>query len=159
MATRTVLVVDSSEVEAQIVERSLRDSGSRIGIVLARTTLEAEMYLHSESLQAAAEKPTPDLILIDVNIPPIGGLELLKRIKSDNRTRWIPIVMMSERIGESDVQALYRAGANSYLDKPSDMRQFNAMISTTARYWLSINLNAATAARVLVGTSSHSLEP
>src|SRR5689334_19045052 len=102
MAQRTVLVVEDSEVEAQMLERGLRNAISRSAVVLVNTTTEAEKYLFLDD----GKRPNPDLVVLDVRIPPAGGMGLLKKLRSNARTRTIPVVMMSSHMADPDVEDL-----------------------------------------------------
>lgn len=81
----------------------------------------------------------PIIILLDVNIPGLNGLEVLKRIKSNEKTRSIVVVMLTTSSEESDLKQAYISGANSYIRKPVDFQKFADMISQLSRYWLSVN--------------------
>lgn len=137
---RTVLVVEDSEPEARVLERALRDTIARSTIVLVRSTTDAEHYLFSDA-SFNGLRTRPDLVVLDVKVPLAGGLDLLKKVRSDARTKAIPVLMMSGELGDQDVQELYRSGANSYLDKPVDSQEFVMMVSTAAHYWLGLNMS------------------
>src|SRR4051812_1445313 len=114
MGSRTVLVVEDSSDEAQILEEGLRGSIPRCSMVFCATTTDAEKYLFADP---RATKALPDLIVLGVSMPPLGGLELLQKIRSNVRTKRIPVLVMSETMPEEHIRAIYRNGANSYLVK------------------------------------------
>src|SRR4051812_36408737 len=128
MAMRTVLVVEDSKAEAEMLERGLRSALVRSAVVLVNTTTEAEAYLFSETDAAGSKASNPDLVMLDVKIPPEGGVELLRKLRSNAKTQSIPVVMMSGQLRDQDVQYLYQSGANSYLDKPVDFQEFISLI-------------------------------
>jgi CheY-like chemotaxis protein len=139
MALRRVLLVEDSEVDALMLERGLREAVPRSAIVHCCTTTEAEQILFPEP------RPTfhsnPDLVVLDVRVPPAGGVSLLEKVRNHDSTKSIPVLMMSSDIGDLDVQDLYDLGANSYLDKPLEYSEFCRIVTAAARYWLNLNLN------------------
>ncbi len=139
VAARTVLVIEDSEVEAQMLERGLRGSGSARHVVCVNTTTAAEGYIFAGSGRLGS---IPDLVVLDVKVPPSGGLAFLKMLRSDERTRSIPVLMMSGEMGDQDLGDLYRFGANSFLDKPVDGQEFVSLVTAAANYWLTLNLSA-----------------
>jgi two-component system response regulator len=141
MRLQTVLVVEDSEVEARMLERGLVGASLRNAVIVATTTTDAEQYLFTDSTLAGGNRPNPDLVVLDVKVPPAGGLALLQRMRADTRTKRIPVVMMSGALRDEDVQDLYNSGANSFLDKPVDFQEFISLIGSAARYWLGLNLN------------------
>jgi two-component system response regulator len=81
----------------------------------------------------------PALVLLDVNLPGIGGLEVLRRIRADERTSTVPVVMLSTSREPRDIRASYRLGANSFVRKPLSFTRFEAAVRTLASYWLEVN--------------------
>lgn len=142
MSTRTVLLVEDSEAEAQMLERGLRSSDKTSTVVRVTTTTEAEVYISARTQTMDCRRVLPDLVVIDVKVPPAGGLAFLKMLRSDERTRGIPVLMMSGQLHDCDVQDLYRSGANSYIDMPLDGQEFVALVTAAAKYWLNLNLSA-----------------
>jgi len=88
----------------------------------------------------------PHLILLDLNLQPMGGLEVLRRIRADPRTRTIPIVMLTASDEENDLLESYRLGVNSYIVKPVDFKQFKEAARLVAEYWLLLNRSPSRAA-------------
>ncbi|MFI5384747.1 MAG: response regulator [Fimbriimonadales bacterium] len=142
MVWRTVLVVEDGEIDAKLLERALADKISRSAVVLVNTTTDAERYLFADGPGAGTRKGPPDLVVLNVKAPPSGGLDLLKKVRSDSRTRAIPVLAMSQELQDQDVRDLYRSGANSYMDRPVDFQEFVSMVSAAAHYWLGLNLSA-----------------
>lgn len=82
---------------------------------------------------------SPALVLLDINLPKIGGLEVLRRIRADDRTRYLPVVVLTTSAERTDVFDSYRFGANSFVRKPVSYSQFAETVQVLARYWLEIN--------------------
>ncbi|HVT12001.1 MAG TPA: response regulator [Fimbriimonadaceae bacterium] len=140
MAARTVLVVEDSDVESQMLEKGLRSSGSARTVVCVNSTTAAEGYIFAGS--DGGQGSVPDLVVLDVKVPPAGGLAFLKMLRSNERTRGVPVLMMSSEMRDQDVGDLYRSGANSFLDKPVDGQEFISLVTAAANYWLTLNLSA-----------------
>jgi two-component system response regulator len=81
----------------------------------------------------------PALILLDLKLPKISGLEVLARLKGNDRTRCLPVVILTSSREEQDLRECYRLGANSYLLKPVDYNQFSELVNLLGRYWLELN--------------------
>jgi two-component system response regulator len=139
MALRRVLLVEDSEVDALMLERGLREAVPRSMVVHCGTTHEAEEVLFPHPQPPLHSNP--DLVVLDVRVPPSGGVSLLEKVRSNQSTKSIPVLMMSSDIPEDEIQALYNLGANSYLEKPLDYAEFCKIVTAAARYWLSLNLN------------------
>lgn len=92
------------------------------------------------SYTARASDPPPRLVLLDLALPKVGGLEVLRAIKEQARTRPIPVVMFASSNDERDVVRSYRLGANSYVEKPGDFRRFREVVRRLGLYWLTMNV-------------------
>jgi CheY-like chemotaxis protein len=149
---RTVLIVEDSESDAQMLERGLQSSVATHAVVIVDTTDAAEDYVFHDAAWAGGTRPNPDLIVLDVRIPPGGGVDFLDKIRSDVRTRTLPVVMVCGELRDQDVQDLYKHGVNSYLDKPLDSSEFSRLVGAAARYWLKLNLSVPP--RTTSGTSA-----
>jgi two-component system response regulator len=112
--------------------------GNRVHVV--RDGAEALEYLFATGAYANRKiEQTPRLILLDLNLPKVGGLEVLRQIKADPRTRSTPVVMMTTSREESDLITSYSLGVNSYIVKPVDFQQFVECARTLGLYWLLLN--------------------
>ncbi len=136
-----VLLVEDLATDADLACRAI----SRIGaqIFVARDGAMALDYLYG--LGAYSERkgePRPSLILLDLSLPKVSGLEVLQRVKSDERTKHIPVVVQSSLGEEAYVSESYRLGANSFIVKPSNSDEFVTVFEQVARYWLSLNQHA-----------------
>ena len=137
MVRKTVLVVEKDEPQARMLEAALKRPGADGSVIVVSSPDEAALYLHHRRELGAV----PALLLLDLGAHE-GGLDLLRSIKSHERTKGIPVVMLSNDNEEIDVRELYRSGANSYLEKPRDANDLADLISAAADYWLGLNLAA-----------------
>lgn len=126
------LVEDNPDDEA-LTLRALKRNGIANEIVVLRDGVEALGFL----LDAA--KPLPQLVLLDLKLPRIDGLEVLKRLRSEPRTQLLPIVILTSSSEERDVIEGYRLGANSYVRKPVDFNEFSEAVRQLGLYWLVLN--------------------
>jgi two-component system response regulator len=129
-----VLLVEDEQIDVMNVERAVRERrlDSRVEVV---ETAEAALERLSEDRDVASEAPLPELILTDLRLPVLSGLELLERVKADERLRCIPVVILSTSSLESDVQHAYDANAAGYVVKPSSARAFADALEKVLRYW------------------------
>jgi len=137
----TILLVEDNEDHAILIRKSLRENGVVNDVRTVSTGEEALDYLFRRASYAdAAAAPRPGLILLDIKLPGLDGIEVLKHIKEDARLKTIPVVMLTSSAAESDVIASYGHGVNSYIQKPVDFAQFAATIRNLRLYWLMVNL-------------------
>jgi two-component system, response regulator len=104
---------------------------------VARDGLEALAYLLGDGDHVPAD--LPHLIILDLKMPKVGGIEVLRKIRANSRTRLVPVIIFSSSIEPSDIYITYHLGANSYIRKPIDLKEFNEIIYYIKQYWLSIN--------------------
>jgi two-component system, response regulator len=138
MKTDILLVEDSAE-DAELAIRVIRQDNPAVRMKLLRDGAEAVDYLFDESENAKAHF-FPKIIFLDVKLPRLTGPEVLKRLKSNELTRSIPVIIMTSSCQKCDIEECYRLGANSYLVKPIDFTRFQAMIISASRYWLNYNI-------------------
>jgi two-component system response regulator len=127
---RTILLVEDNPDDVELTVTVIREHGIDAQIDVVEDGVEALAYL---------EHKVPDLMLLDLNLPRVGGLEVLRRIRADARTRHIPIVVLTSSIEEQDVATSYASGANSYVRKPVDYDEFVEVARKLGEYWLAIN--------------------
>ena len=136
----TILLVEDDPAHAEIVRRNLESSRIANRLIHVSDGQEALDYLYrrgafAEPLQA----PRPGLVLLDLRLPKVDGLEVLKRIKADAELAQIPVVILTTSAAESDVARAYDCHANSYLVKPVDFTQFVELMEVLDYYWLAWN--------------------
>jgi two-component system response regulator len=140
MHEKTILLVEDNSDDEVLTLRALNKHHLANKIDVVRDGAEALDYLFCRG--DYVEKNTddrPQLILLDINLPKIDGLEVLKIIREDERTRHIPVVMLTTSTGENDIVSSYDYGANSYIKKPVDFKEFVDAVSQVGIYWLAIN--------------------
>jgi len=135
-----ILLVEDDLAHAEIVRRNLEEF--RVANRLRHVTdgQEALDYLfHEGRYRDAAAHPRPGLVLLDLRLPKVDGLEVLRIVKADPGLGSIPVVILTTSDAESDMARAYRCQANSYLVKPVDLRNFTALMETFGYYWLAWN--------------------
>lgn len=131
-----ILLVEDDRDELEIALTALRRGGRDLAIAVARDGEEAITAVFGRD---GATPPAPRLILLDLKLPKMTGLEVLRRLKADERTRPIPVVMLTSSKLEEDVRSCYLLGANSYVVKPVDFTEFAAALVQLSGYWLGLN--------------------
>lgn len=132
-----ILLVDDSVADAKLVELALEEAGSTSRLDRAEDGAEA---LDRLDAVAAGTTPRPDLVLLDVDLPRVSGIDVLRRIKSDPELRTIPVVVFSTSRSDVDVAAAYACGASSYVVKPADLNRFTDVVRAVESYWTTVVL-------------------
>lgn len=133
---RLILLVEDTEDDIELTLLALESGALAAEVVVARDGVEALAYLFGG---ADAASPLPQVVLLDLKLPKISGLEVLARIRADPRTRWLPVVILTSSSEEEDLLRGYDLGANSYIRKPVDFAQFTQAVQTMGVYWLVLN--------------------
>ncbi len=135
-----ILLVDDSQEDVDLTLHSLRTENLANRVFVARDGEEALDFLFCSGphAQRSFEQP-PKLVLLDLKLPKVDGMQVLKQLKSDPRTKTIPVVMMTSSREERDMVSGYDLGVNSYLQKPVDFDQFRKMVKLLGLYWLLTN--------------------
>jgi len=140
MKDKVILLVEDSQPDEELALRALRKNNIKNEVVVARDGAEALEYLFATGVHAgrnAAELPT--VVLLDIKLPKIDGLEVLRRIRSDERTKLLPVVILTSSKEDKDRLAGYTSGANSYVRKPIDFSEFAEAVRQLGLYWLILN--------------------
>jgi len=135
-----ILLVEDNQDDMDLALHALRREKLANHIFVARDGEEALDFLFCRGsfAQRSFDHP-PKLVLLDLKLPKVDGMEVLKKVKSDPRTKTIPIVIMTSSKEERDLVNSYNFGANSYIQKPVDFDQFRETVKTAGLYWLVIN--------------------
>jgi CheY-like chemotaxis protein len=133
--SHTFLLVEDNPADIIITQRAIRESGLEVHLMVVRDGQEAIDLLLSEPPRDHSP-PRPDLILLDLNLPRMTGREVLERIRQHNRMWPIPVVVLTTSSRLEDIDTMYRAGANTYIQKPTDFDRFVDVLRTIHHYWL-----------------------
>ena len=137
MRLLTVLLVEDNPRDVRLTQRAFQQAGLTHDLRVVRDGDEALLYLHHEGAYAEpGAAPRPDVILLDLNLPRMGGHELLRRIKQDSRFKQLPILVLTTSGRHDDVRLAYDAGANAYLIKPVEFTRFIEVIEQLGKFWL-----------------------
>jgi CheY-like chemotaxis protein len=138
---RTILLVEDSSDDERLTLRAIRSTDANIQVIVARDGEEALTLLFGQNGRGAIR---PALVLLDLKLPKVGGLEVLRRLREENATRSIPIVVLSSSDEHDDIQESYRRGANSYVRKPINFTEFVDAVHHLHQYWLTVNVPSPT---------------
>ncbi|MFW7379155.1 MAG: response regulator [Oligoflexus sp.] len=133
----TILLIEDQQDDEDLAILALRSSGINCQLVIARDGSEALAYLQHKNVGTQAF--IPNLILLDLNLPKINGFQVLEKLRQNQLTQTVPVVVLSTSLEENDLRKSYRLGANSYIRKPVDYEEFTAILQKTTVYWLQIN--------------------
>ncbi len=135
-----ILLVEDNPDDLELALHALRSNKLANRIEVARDGEEALEFLYRRGRFAGRKlEVRPSLILLDLKLPKVDGLEVLRTIKSDSETRTIPVVVMTSSKEEKDLVASYQLGVNSYIQKPVDFAQFRQTVQQLGLYWLVVN--------------------
>jgi two-component system response regulator len=135
-----VLLVEDNPDDEALTLRAFKKSNLRNRVVVAHDGVEALDYLFATGAFVGREADdAPQLILLDLKLPKVDGLEVLARLRSDERTRTLPVVVLTSSKEQEDLVASYSLGANSYIRKPVDFVQFVQAVQQLGLYWLVLN--------------------
>lgn len=140
MKDKVILLVEDTQRDEELALRALRKNNIKNEVVVARDGAEALDYLFATGPHAGrnpAELPT--VVLLDIKLPKIDGLEVLRRIRAEERTRLLPVVILTSSREEKDRLEGYTSGANSFVRKPIEFAEFSDAIRQLGLYWLILN--------------------
>ena len=142
MHNRTVLLVEDNPDDEALTIRAMTHNNINNKIVVARDGVQAlDCLFGQNAAPALAPAPLPHLILLDLKLPRVDGLEVLRRIRSHDRTRFLPVVIFTSSGETNDLTECYRLGANAYVKKPVNSDEFSDAVKSLARFWLQVNEN------------------
>ena len=140
MAEKIILLVEDNPDDEALTLRALKKNNILNEVIVARDGVEALDYLFGTGKYAGRDLSNmPQVILLDLKLPKIDGMEVLRRIRADERTKLLPIVILTSSKEERDLINGYKLGANSYIRKPVDFDQFREAIKQLKLYWLVLN--------------------
>jgi CheY-like chemotaxis protein len=135
-----ILLVEDSPDDTELTLRALRKAGLSNRIEVARDGVEALDFIFCEGKHRDRRiEDVPRVILLDLKLPKVDGMEVLRRIKGDPRTRQVPVVVLTSSMDLKDVVGCYELGVNSYIVKPVNFERFSAAVQKLGMYWLLIN--------------------
>lgn len=136
---KPILLVEDNPDDEALTLRAFRKNNIKNEIVVARDGVEALDYLFATGSYAGLDPEAPQVILLDLKLPRVDGLEVLRRIRADDRTRLLPVVILTSSREEQDLIDGYSLGCNSYVRKPVDFDEFMEAARQLGMYWLLLN--------------------
>jgi two-component system response regulator len=137
MSSGRILLVEDNRDDETLTIRALRKANLANAIDVVRDGAEAIDYLLARD--AYAGRPLPQIVLLDLNLPKVGGLDVLRTLRENERTRLQPVVVLTSSKEEEDIVQSYALGANGYVRKPVDFSQFTEAVRTLGLFWLLVN--------------------
>jgi CheY-like chemotaxis protein len=134
-----ILLVEDNALDAELTTRALKNGGLANKLLWVRDGQQALDFLFRDGDYAGREDTVPRLVLLDLKMPKVDGMEVLKAVKANEKTRRIPVVVMTSSQEEKDVAQTYDMGVNSYVVKPVDFNSLAELARQAGYYWLAIN--------------------
>lgn len=134
---RPILLVEDNPDDVELTLHALRENGVRNRVILANDGVVALERLFGLPGEEPPELPV--VVLLDLNLPRLDGIEVLKRVRAHERTRFLPIIVLTSSSEQRDIVESYRFGANSYVRKPVDFDEFHQAARQLSTYWLTLN--------------------
>ncbi|HED17969.1 MAG TPA: response regulator [Gammaproteobacteria bacterium] len=142
METKTILLVEDNPDDEALTLRALKRNNILNEVIVAHDGAEALDYLFARGIYSDRETGRlPELVLLDLKLPKVDGLEVLRRIREDERIKRLAVVILTSSNEERDIVAGYDLGANSYIRKPVDFNQFMEAVRQLGVYWLALNVS------------------
>lgn len=141
-AERPILLVEDNPDDEALTLRAFGKNGIRNPVVVAHDGVEATEFLFRTGPHLGRDTLQPALVLLDLKLPRMDGLEVLRRVRADPKTALLPVVVLTTSRESQDIHEAYRLGANSYIRKPVDFDEFIKTVEQIGAYWLSLNESA-----------------
>lgn len=142
MSDQVILLVEDDPDDETLTVRALRKNRILNDVVVAHDGVEALDYLFGQGQYAGRDtREMPQVVLLDLRLPRLDGLEVLRQLRADERTRLLPVVVLTASDEEKDIVETYRIGSNSYIRKPVHFDQFTEAIRQLGLYWLVLNIS------------------
>jgi two-component system response regulator len=139
MESADILLAEDSDADAEMTIRALRKGRASHKIIRVHDGVEALEFIFRTGAYSRRPDRPPKVILLDLKMPRVGGIEVLQRIKADEHTKPIPVVILTSSAEEQDLRMSYQLGVNSYLVKPMDFSAFSTLVSQAGSYWATHN--------------------
>jgi CheY-like chemotaxis protein len=140
MIEQTILLVEDNPTDEELTLRALKKSNIMNKVVVARDGREALDYIFASGNHAGrAATEEPQIVLLDLNLPKIGGIDVLRAVRTDEKTKLLPVVILTSSKEDKDLIAGYSSGANGYVVKPVDFTQFSEAVRQLGLFWLLVN--------------------
>ena len=136
---KRILLVEDNPNDVELTLKGLKEHNLANEVVVARDGVEALDYLYCRGQFADRSQGNPAVILLDLNLPRIDGLEVLKKIRSDDQLKLVPVVVLTSSREERDLMEAYKLGANAYVVKPVNFQEFMDAIKSLGLFWAIIN--------------------
>jgi two-component system, response regulator len=134
-----ILLAEDSDADAEMIVRALRKGSVVNKLVRVHDGVEALEFIFREGAFSQRSGGQPKLILLDLKMPRLGGIDVLRRLKADDQTKVIPVVMLTSSAEERDIGESYQLGVNSYLVKPVNFSSFTDVVAQAGLYWAVMN--------------------
>jgi two-component system, response regulator len=140
MSKKSILLVEDNPDDEMLTRLALEENRLANEIIVAHDGVEALDYLFGRGTYAGRDlSDMPQVVLLDLKLPKLNGLDVLRALRADDRTKYLPVVILTSSNEEKDLLAGYSVGANSYVRKPVDFFQFNEAVKHLGLYWLLLN--------------------
>lgn len=138
--SKTILLVEDNPTDQKLTVRAFKECSALTHMAVVQDGAEALDFLFATGAHShRSAEPLPALVLVDLKLPRIDGLELIQRLREDERTRLLPIVVLTASVEDRDVARSYELGANAYIRKPVDFSEFVEAASIIGTFWLRLN--------------------